>query len=101
MLRSAALGALCAATLLSAFAAGQEPARPRRPNFVFLFADDHAQRAHSAYRNALCATPQIDRLAREGVRFASSFVTNSICGPSRAVVLTGLHSHRNGFLQNG
>ncbi|MBK9383738.1 MAG: sulfatase [Planctomycetes bacterium] len=72
-----------------------------RPNFVFLFADDHAQRALSAYGEALIATPQIDRIARGGTLFRSSFVTNSICGPARAVILTGLHSHKNGFLQNG
>jgi arylsulfatase A-like enzyme len=63
-------------------------------------ADDHAQRAISAYDDTLIQTPNIDRLADEGIRFTSSFVTNSICAPSRAVLLTGQYSHRNGLRDN-
>ena len=71
-----------------------------RPNILFIMCDDHAYQAISAYGGALNRTPSIDRLAREGVRFTRSFVTNSICGPSRAVLLTGKYSHVNGFRDN-
>ncbi len=74
-----------------------------RPNIVFIFSDDHAEAAISAYGSHLAkaaATPNIDRLAKEGAVFENSFCANSICGPSRACILTGLHSHVNGFLDN-
>lgn len=67
-------------------------------------ADDHAMQAISAYGHPLgklAPTPNIDRIAKNGALFNNSFVTNSICGPSRAVILTGKHSHINGFRQNG
>ena len=75
-----------------------------RPNVLFLFSDDHAINAISAYGGPLAATaptPNIDRLAREGAVFLNSFCANSICGPSRATILTGKHSHKNGFMRNG
>ena len=75
-----------------------------RPNILFIFTDDHAPHAIGAYDGlykSINPTPNIDRLAREGVLFQNSFCTNSICGPSRAVILTGKHSHLNGFRQNG
>lgn len=72
-----------------------------RPNIVFIYADDHAQRAVGAYGSPLVSTPNIDRLAAEGLRFTQSFVANSICGPARATILTGLHSHANGKMTNG
>lgn len=72
----------------------------KRPNFVFMFSDDHAQRAISAYPDSLNQTPNIDRIADGGMLFAESFVGNSICGPSRATILTGKHSHKNGFRKN-
>lgn len=72
----------------------------RRPNILFIMSDDHAYQAISAYGGGLNVTPSIDRLAAEGVRFDRSFVTNSICGPSRAVLLTGKYSHVNGFRDN-
>lgn len=72
-----------------------------RPNILLLFADDHAYQAVSAYGSGLNETPNIDRLAREGMLFRNCFVGNSICGPSRATILTGLYSHRNGFRRNG
>jgi arylsulfatase A-like enzyme len=62
--------------------------------------DDHSERAISAYGSELISTPNIDRLADEGVIFRESFVANSICGPSRAIMLTGKHSHKNGFRDN-
>jgi arylsulfatase A-like enzyme len=71
------------------------------PNIVFLFCDDHAYQAISAYGSAINHTPNIDRIAKEGMLFRNCYVTNSICGPSRAVILTGKHSHLNGFLTNG
>ena len=76
----------------------------KRPNIVFIFSDDHATHAIGAYGGlyqAINPTPNIDRLAREGMLFENSFCTNSICGPSRAVILTGKHSHKNGFMNNG
>ena len=71
-----------------------------RPNILFIFTDDHAYQAISAYGGGLNKTPNIDRLANEGVRFDRCYVTNSICGPSRACVLTGKYSHKNGFYTN-
>ena len=66
------------------------------PNIIFIFSDDHAQHAISAYGSKVNQTPHIDRLASEGTRFINSFVTNSICTPSRATLLTGQYSHING-----
>ena len=71
------------------------------PNIVFIFSDDHALRALGAYGSGLNKTPHIDRIAREGALFARSYCTNSICCPSRATILTGKHSHKNGVLRNG
>ena len=71
-----------------------------RPNIIFIMSDDHAERAISCYNDSLIQTPNIDRIASEGVRFQNSFVTNSICGPSRATLLTGKYSHLNGMLDH-
>ena len=72
-----------------------------RPNILFVFSDDHATEAISAYSGGrLNNTPNLDRLANEGMLFRNSFCANSICGPSRANILTGKHSHKNGFLNN-
>jgi arylsulfatase A-like enzyme len=75
---------------------------PKRPNIVFIFSDDHAYQAISAYAHPakLLDTPNIDRIAKQGVRFDRCLVPNSICGPSRATVLTGKYSHINGFYNN-
>ncbi len=67
-----------------------------RPNILFIFSDDHAQAAISAYGSKVNQTPHLDRLANQGARFLNSFVTNSICTPSRATLLTGQYSHKNG-----
>ncbi|MBI97941.1 MAG: sulfatase, partial [Verrucomicrobiales bacterium] len=72
-----------------------------RPNIVFVFTDDHAAHAISAYGSKINKTPHMDRLAREGMLFERCYVSNAICGPSRAVILTGKHSHLNGFFRNG
>ncbi|HMR20200.1 MAG TPA: sulfatase-like hydrolase/transferase, partial [Sphingobacterium sp.] len=71
-----------------------------RPNIIFIFSDDHTNNAIGAYGSRLAKTPHIDRIAAEGAIFHNFFVTNSICGPSRASLLTGKYSHVNGFLDN-
>lgn len=78
------------------------PAAASRPNILFIFSDDHGTQAVSAYgeKRHLLNTPNIDRIAREGIRFDRCLVTNSLCGPSRATVLTGKYSHLNGFYNN-
>lgn len=76
----------------------------KRPNILFLFTDDHATQALSAYGGPLAKiapTPNLDRIAKEGILFRKCYVTNSICGPSRAVIQTGKYSHLNGFRNNG
>ncbi|WP_394337780.1 sulfatase family protein [Flavilitoribacter nigricans] len=73
---------------------------PARPNIVFIMTDDHGYQAMSAYDDRYIQTPNLDRIAEEGVLFTNSFVTNSICAPSRAVLLTGKHSHLNGQIDN-
>ena len=87
-----------ALTLLTAATASAAPP----PNIVLLFSDDHAYQAISAYGDPrkLLDTPNIDRIGKEGVRFDRCMVPNSICGPSRATILTGKYSHRNGFYNN-
>lgn len=72
-----------------------------RPNIIFIFSDDHAPHAISAYGSRVNKTPNIDRLAKDGLLFRNNFCGNALCGPSRATILTGLHSHANGFMRNG
>src|SRR5690606_698303 len=79
--------------------AAQQAGR-ERPNIIFVFSDDHAAQAISAYGSTINETPNIDRLAREGMIFRNVFATNAICGPSRAVIQTGKHSHLNGFIDH-
>ena len=67
---------------------GRSSVADRRPNIVFIMADDHAAHAIGAYGSAINETPGIDRLASEGMRFDACFCTNSICSPSRATILT-------------
>ncbi len=78
----------------------KEEEKQDRPNIIFIMSDDHAYQIISAYGHGLNKTPNIDRLANEGVRFQNSFVTNSICVPSRAVMLTGTYNHINGHINN-
>lgn len=79
----------------------QEPSiNEIQPNIVFIITDDHAYQALSAYDNSLIQTPNIDRLANEGMLFNKAYVTNSICSPSRAVALTGKFSHLNSVRDN-
>jgi arylsulfatase A-like enzyme len=86
--------------LFSLALTGCAPDRDARPNIIFVFTDDHASHAISAYESRINQTPNIDRLADEGMLFRNAFVTNSICAPSRAVILTGKHSHLNGIFTN-
>ncbi len=86
-------GLLAALALIRPATAADAPARP---NILFLFSDDHARHAISAYGSQVNRTPNLDRLAKEGVKFVNSCVTNSICTPSRATLLTGQYSHLNG-----
>ena len=99
-----------AAALLSDWspARAQQPAPAARansrPNIVFIMSDDHAYQAISAYGSKLsklAPTPNIDRIARNGATFLNSYVTNSLCGPSRGTMLTGQFSHMHGFTRNG
>ncbi len=86
---------------LLALSCGSEKEVPaRRPNIVFIMADDHAYQAISAYGSHLIQTPNIDRIAAMGMLFTNASVTNSICAPSRATILTGKHSHLNGKIDN-
>ncbi|MFC1653091.1 sulfatase, partial [Planctomycetota bacterium] len=78
----------------------QEVISPK-PNILFIFTDDHAVQSISAYGSKINKTPQIDRLAQEGILFDRCYCCNSICAPSRAAILTGKHSHANGLMRNG
>ncbi len=78
----------------------QAQQKGKRPNIVIIVSDDHAFQAISAYGGKLMQTPNIDRLAKEGGIFNKAYVTNSLCGPSRATILTGKYSHKNGFKDN-
>ncbi len=77
-----------------------EDGAPKRYNILIIEADDHTQQMLSAYDSRYVQTPNMDRIAEGGVRFDNSFVANSISGPSRACLLTGKHSHANGFTSN-
>lgn len=96
---------LAGTATLSSLAACGTPKKPvseaKKPmNIVYIMCDDHSFQTISAYDQRYTQTPNIDRIAREGVRFTNSFVANSLSGPSRACMLTGKHSHANGFTDN-
>jgi len=92
---------LCLTSPARLRAAQKPPRTGSRPNILFIFTDDHAYQAISAYGSRINRTPHIDRLAQEGMLFRNCCVTNSICGPCRAVIQTGLYNHLNGFYRNG
>src|SRR5687768_9129373 len=96
MLRTSAL---LLVTLLP-WAAASSARGDDRPNFVVLMTDDQRADALSCAGNAILRTPHLDRLAAEGMRFTNAFVTNSLCAPSRATLLTGLYSHAHGVIDN-
>jgi arylsulfatase A-like enzyme len=87
---------LVCSTLLQAQKSSSKP-----PNIIVIFSDDHTQQTISAYGKSLMQTPNIDRIAKEGMIAKNAFVTNSICAPSRAVLLTGKYNHINGLKDNG
>lgn len=96
------LTAILAVGVVTTIAPAPVRAADGRPNILFIFTDDHAYQALSAYGDArkLLETPNLDRIAQSGMRFDRCLVPNSICGPSRATVLTGKYSHLNGFYNN-
>jgi len=97
--RSVGLGmASIAVTGQAKILLGQAPAK--KPNILFIMTDDHASHALSCYGSRVNTTPHMDRIAKEGIRFDNCFCTNGICAPSRAVILTGKHSHLNGIRDN-
>lgn len=99
---SHAIGSTILALLLSGHSANAQqtkPADPARPNILLIMSDDHALRTIGAYGD-IKPTPNLDRIAAEGAVFINSFCTNSICCPSRAAILTGKHSHKNGMTTN-
>lgn len=89
------------ALLLGAAFSSTTTVTAKQPNILFIFSDDHALQAIGAYGSKVNQTPNLDRIAKEGAVFHNSFCANSICGPSRACILTGKHSHINGFRRNG
>ena len=89
-----------ALTSLSSCKANKEAEAPKKMNIIYIMSDDHSYQTISAYDQRYIHTPNIDRIGNEGVRFTNSFVANSISGPSRACMLTGKHSHANGFINN-
>ncbi len=95
------LAAAIAVPVTAGCAIAQRPLSGTRPNIVFIFSDDHAAHAISAYGSGINETPNIDRIANAGLLFRNNFCGNSICGPSRATILTGKHCHENGFMRNG
>lgn len=102
-LLGAGAAGLSVTRLLAAEAGAARTPKPRSgsPNVLFIMTDDHAQGALSVYGNRILSTPNLDRIAREGLRFELAFVTNSLCLPSRATYLTGQYSHTHGMVTNG
>ena len=90
--------------VLSACNSQKEKQQENKPlNVIYIMADDHAYQAVSSYGSQvskLAPTPNIDRIAQQGARMDAVYCTNSICGPSRASILTGKFSHVNGFYKN-
>ncbi len=82
------------------FFLGSDKGSLRRPNIVFIMTDDHTVQAMGCYGSKINKTPNLDRIAAGGMRFENCFCTNSICAPSRAVILTGKYSHLNGVIDN-
>lgn len=96
-------GAAIGLIALPAFGAAKKeaPKEPvKQPNIVYIMTDDHTAQMMSCYDRRYISTPNLDRIAADGVRFTNSFVANSLSGPSRACMLTGKHSHTNGFRSN-
>ncbi len=102
-MRAFRLAALTAVWLIAGAAttaAGRAADPPRRPNFVFFLTDDQRWDAMSCAGNRILRTPNMDRIAAEGMRFRNAFVTNALCAPSRASFMTGVYSHTHGVIDN-
>lgn len=97
---AAAASAMMPSALSSCTASKTAEAAQRPMNIVYIMTDDHTAQMMSAYDTRNISTPNLDRIAADGVKFANSFVANSLSGPSRACMLTGKHSHANGFTDN-
>lgn len=91
---------LGAVAIQSCTKANAEDAEPKRYNIVYIMTDDHTAQMMSCYDPRYAHTPNLDRIAEDGVKFTNSFVANSLSGPSRACMVTGKHSHKNGFTDN-
>ena len=91
------LGGLAAAAATGC-ARAPRPAQPM--NILYIMTDDHTAQMMSCYDRRYASTPNLDRIAADGVRFTQSFVANSLSGPSRACMITGKHSHANGYTDN-
>ena len=91
---------IAAVLLITSCSKVQKDKRVKKPNIIFIMSDDHAYQAISAYGSNLIETPNIDRIAKEGMLFTNACVTNSVCAPSRATILTGKHCHINGKIGN-
>lgn len=91
---------LAGIALLSNSVQAKKPEQRKPLNIVYIMSDDHSFQTMSCYDKRFIKTPHLDRLANEGVKFTNSFVCNSLSGPSRAAMLTGKHSHKNGYTDN-
>ncbi len=91
---------LLGASTIGALSSCSTESKAAKVNIVFIMTDDHTAQMMSCYGSKFVETPSLDRIAADGVRFTNSFVANSISGPSRACMLTGKHSHKNGFYDN-
>ena len=89
-----------AAVVLAVTSCGPDKKPDTRYNIVYIMTDDHTAQMMSCYDGRYVDTPNLDRIARDGVKFTNSFVANSLSGPSRACMFTGKHSHANGFTDN-
>ena len=101
-LTKGSIAGLLGLAAIAGFTPAEKPVA-KQPNIIFIMSDDHAYQAISAYGGPLAKlapTPNIDRIARDGMIFNRCMVTNSICGPSRATILSGKYSHVNGFIDN-
>ena len=94
------MGALGLGSLIAPQLLGSSLIRSQRPNIIFMMTDDHATQAMSCYGSNINQTPNLDRIGSEGIRFDNSYVTNSLCAPSRATLMTGKYSHKNGVKNN-
>lgn len=85
---------------VSACSSGKLKEEVKRPNIIFMMTDDHTTQAMSCYGGRLLQTPNMDRIANEGIRMDNCYAVNALSGPSRACILTGKFSHVNGFTDN-